>query len=127
MSPWNLAKLDSKARLQAHLMIQARSPACAQALATFFAIITADMVLVLGDNAGEAVFDILLIEHFPGSGKVYYAVKSSPAINDVTRKMPRRPALPKRWKSYPTALTFPARCLENALRSSCGFFTLRTL
>ncbi|UTF51367.1 ARMT1-like domain-containing protein [Desulfomicrobium sp. ZS1] len=49
-------------------------------------IATADMVLVLGDNAGEAVFDRLLIEHFPRRKKVFYAVKSSPVINDATRE-----------------------------------------
>jgi len=47
---------------------------------------TAKTVLVLGDNAGEAVFDRLLIERFPGSAKVYYAVKGSPVINDITEE-----------------------------------------
>lgn len=41
-------------------------------------------VLVLGDNAGESVFDRLLIERFPGTARVFYAVKSAPVINDVT-------------------------------------------
>ena len=40
-------------------------------------------ILVLGDNAGEAVFDKLFIEHF-GGAEVFYAVKGSPVINDVT-------------------------------------------
>jgi uncharacterized protein with ATP-grasp and redox domains len=43
----------------------------------------AKTVLVLGDNAGEAVFDRVMIEQFPGSAKVYYAVKGGPVINDV--------------------------------------------
>lgn len=47
---------------------------------------SAKTVLVLGDNAGEAVFDRLLMERFPGSAQVYYAVKGSPVINDVTRE-----------------------------------------
>ena len=42
-------------------------------------------ILVLGDNAGEAVFDRLLIERFPQGKNVVYAVKSSPVINDATR------------------------------------------
>jgi damage-control phosphatase, subfamily I len=41
-------------------------------------------VLVLGDNAGETVFDRLLIEQFPTVKKVRYAVKSAPVINDAT-------------------------------------------
>lgn len=49
-------------------------------------IATAKTVLYLGDNAGESVFDKLLIENFPGDTKVCYAVKESPIINDVTRK-----------------------------------------
>ena len=44
----------------------------------------AKTVLILGDNAGEAVFDRLLIENFPQQTETYYAVKSSPVINDVT-------------------------------------------
>jgi len=40
-------------------------------------------ILFLGDNAGEAVFDRLLIEQMPHA-KVTYVVKGSPIINDVT-------------------------------------------
>ena len=47
-------------------------------------ISNAKKVLVLGDNAGEVVFDRLLIEQFPGDAEVIYAVKDSPVINDVT-------------------------------------------
>lgn len=46
----------------------------------------ASTVLVLGDNAGEAVFDNILIRRFPGKAAVYYAVKGSPVINDVTEE-----------------------------------------
>ncbi|MDD4340262.1 MAG: ARMT1-like domain-containing protein [Syntrophales bacterium] len=44
----------------------------------------AKRVLVLGDNTGEAVFDRLLIEHFPRKTGIFYAAKSAPVINDVT-------------------------------------------
>lgn len=47
---------------------------------------TAKTVLVLGDNAGESIFDRLLMERFPGSAKIYYAVKGSPVINDATEE-----------------------------------------
>lgn len=50
----------------------------------FQVIENSSTVLVLGDNAGETVFDKLLIENFPSSVKVYYAVKGSPIINDAT-------------------------------------------
>lgn len=45
---------------------------------------SAESILFIGDNAGEAVFDRLLIEQF-APGKTTYAVKGSPIINDVTR------------------------------------------
>jgi uncharacterized protein with ATP-grasp and redox domains len=48
-------------------------------------IAEAQTVLVLADNAGEAVFDKLLIEAFPGDAKVFYAVKGAPILNDVTQ------------------------------------------
>lgn len=41
-------------------------------------------ILYLGDNAGECVFDKLLIEVL--GKKVYYAVRSRPIINDATYK-----------------------------------------
>lgn len=46
----------------------------------------ADRLLILADNAGEAVFDGLFIEEikrFKPGIEVYYAVRSGPAINDV--------------------------------------------
>ncbi len=52
-------------------------------------ISSAKTVLVLGDNTGESVFDRILIEHFPGHAKIFYAVKDSPIINDATVKEAR--------------------------------------
>ncbi len=39
-------------------------------------------ILYLGDNAGESVFDRLLIEQLADK-KIYFAVRGAPAINDV--------------------------------------------
>lgn len=47
-------------------------------------VVSADSILFLGDNTGETVFDKLLIEQMP-AGRVAYAVKGSPVINDATR------------------------------------------
>ncbi|HHU35730.1 MAG TPA: DUF89 family protein [Treponema sp.] len=55
-----------------------------QASELYSRISLAKTVLVLGDNAGEAVFDRLFINRFPGNARVLYAVKGSPVINDVT-------------------------------------------
>lgn len=46
------------------------------------AIVRAEEILYLGDNAGEIVFDRLLIEQMP-QGKVTYVVRGSPIINDA--------------------------------------------
>jgi len=45
----------------------------------------ASRILYLGDNAGEIVFDRLLIERLPYE-KITFAVKSRPVINDATRE-----------------------------------------
>lgn len=44
---------------------------------------SADKIMFLGDNAGESVFDKLLIEQFECK-QVIYAVRGGPTINDVT-------------------------------------------
>lgn len=46
---------------------------------------TTDSVLIIGDNAGEIVFDRLLVEELTGRDKkVTYLVKDSPILNDAT-------------------------------------------
>jgi len=47
------------------------------------AVSNANEILYIGDNAGEIVFDQLLIEELPYE-KVTFGVKGSPVINDVT-------------------------------------------
>ena len=44
----------------------------------------AESVLIVGDNAGETVFDIPLLEVFSGKNRMY-AVRGNPVINDATR------------------------------------------
>ena len=46
----------------------------------------AETILMLADNAGEIVFDRLLIEQLPDAGKVTYVVRGGAVINDVTMK-----------------------------------------
>lgn len=47
------------------------------------AISTAEKVLYIGDNAGEIVFDRILVEEMPGH-KVTFAVRGYPILNDAT-------------------------------------------
>lgn len=49
----------------------------------FRAVSDAERILYLADNAGEIVFDRLLIEQIP-PGKVTVAVRGAPVINDAT-------------------------------------------
>lgn len=44
----------------------------------------AETILIIGDNAGEAVFDKPLAEHLSRDYKVVYAVRDVPIINDAT-------------------------------------------
>jgi uncharacterized protein with ATP-grasp and redox domains len=49
------------------------------------AVSKAETILYIGDNAGETVFDRMLIRRLPEHA-VTYAVKSSPIINDATSR-----------------------------------------
>jgi len=50
------------------------------------AVCKAELILYLGDNAGETVMDRVLIEEFPEKTEVIYAVRGGPVINDATRE-----------------------------------------
>ena len=50
---------------------------------------SAQTILYIGDNAGEAVFDREVIRKFPPGKKVYFAVRGEPVINDVTEREAR--------------------------------------
>lgn len=49
------------------------------------AVTQAKRILYLGDNAGEIVFDKLLISKMP-TGRVHFVVRGGPILNDVTRR-----------------------------------------
>jgi damage-control phosphatase, subfamily I len=60
-------------------------------------------LLYLGDNAGEIVFDALLVEHILKTGtKVTFAVKSGPIINDATMEDAEETGLTKLVKVIET-------------------------
>jgi len=42
-------------------------------------------LLILGDNAGETVFDRLALEFLPAGVRAFYAVRPEPVLNDATR------------------------------------------
>jgi len=43
-----------------------------------------DTILMIGDNAGETVFDRLLLEEIDSNKKIFYSVRETPIINDAT-------------------------------------------
>lgn len=55
----------------------------------------AKTILYLGDNAGETVFDRILIEKLPRDKKIYYAVRGFPAINDALEEDAREAGIDK--------------------------------
>ena len=84
-SDWNDAHIMSSFEKAEREPIDLKSLEC-----LYNEIKNAKTVLVLGDNAGETVFDRLLIEAFPGNARVYYAVKGSAVINDATAEDARQ-------------------------------------
>lgn len=75
-------------------------------------IAVAEKVLVLGDNAGEVVFDKLLITQFPGNAEVIYAVKDSAVINDVTRYEAERSGIAEFAKIISNGLDMPGTAIK---------------
>jgi len=75
---------DLKATLEDTL---ARDLAVDHSAELYNAILAADEVLLIGDNAGEIVFDRFLLDEIVRLGRsVYLSVKSGPILNDAVRK-----------------------------------------
>jgi hypothetical protein len=68
-------------------------------------------ILILGDNAGEIVFDQLLIEQMP-TGIVTYAVKSKPILNDATMEDAIETGLTEIAEVIETGSDMPGTVLE---------------
>jgi uncharacterized protein with ATP-grasp and redox domains len=76
------------------------------------AIEQAEEILYLADNAGEIVFDRLLIEQLPYE-KVTVVVKGEPVINDATRKDAAAAGLPRIVEVIDNGSDAPGTILEN--------------
>jgi uncharacterized protein with ATP-grasp and redox domains len=77
----------------------------------------AKKVLVLGDNAGEHLFDGLLLEQlallYPDKA-LFYAVRGAPAINDVTLKEARAAGLDTHAQLLDSGVDTPGLVLSRA-------------
>lgn len=72
-------------------------------------------VLIVADNAGEAVFDKLLIKQLnKHQVEIYYAVRKEPILNDVTLKEAQRLGLDQECKLLTGGSGTPGLTLEKA-------------
>lgn len=76
------------------------------------AVQSANRILYLGDNAGEVVFDKLFIET-QIKGKVWFAVKEKPILNDVTEKEARAVGMHKAASLISNGYDAPSTVLEH--------------
>ncbi|NLM37545.1 MAG: DUF89 family protein [Firmicutes bacterium] len=68
-------------------------------------------LLIIGDNAGETVFDRLLMAYLPDL-EIIYAVRGEPVINDATVDDVRASGFDPRIKVVSTGATTPGLILE---------------
>ena len=74
----------------------------------------AKKILIVGDNAGETVFDGLLAEELRDYGEVFYGVRGEPIINDATFEDAVESGLPDVAKVISTGCDFPGVTLKAA-------------
>jgi len=86
----------------------------------------AEEIFYLADNAGEIVFDRLLIEQLPYE-KVTVVVKGKPVINDATMEDAELAGLPKIVEVIDNGSDGPGTILENCLQSFRDRFTMADL
>ncbi len=85
------------------------------------AINEAEKILYLADNAGEIVFDRLLIEQLP-IDKITVAVKGSPVINDATMEDAIHAGLPQIVDVIDNGSDAPGTILQSCSRSFRDYF-----
>ncbi|MBP7652930.1 DUF89 family protein [Candidatus Dependentiae bacterium] len=75
----------------------------------------AESLLIIGDNAGEIVFDKILVEYLADEYpklEIFYSVRHSPVINDATTEDARYIGLDKICKVISSGLAAPGTVLE---------------
>lgn len=79
-------------------------------------LFSAKRILYVADNAGEIVFDKLLLETFPKEIEKIVAVKSAPILNDVTIKDAEFVSLSKIAKVIESGSETPGTSLEDTTK-----------
>ncbi|MEI6633537.1 MAG: ARMT1-like domain-containing protein [Chlamydiota bacterium] len=89
------------------------------------ALARASMLLYIGDNAGEIVFDKLLLEtigaQYPALKKLF-AVRGGPVINDVTQRDAERVKMGEVARVVSTGHAAPGVILNRSSRKFCRAF-----
>jgi len=85
------------------------------------AVSRAEKILYLADNAGEIVFDRLLIEQLP-TEKVTVVVKGKPVINDATMEDAESAGLTKLVEVIDNGSDAPGTILESCSQAFCNRF-----
>jgi len=82
-------------------------------------------ILYIGDNAGETVFDRVLIEEIQkcyGDKEIVYAVKERPIINDALKEDARRCGIDKIARILSTGLAIPGTVLSLCSKEFASIF-----
>ena len=75
----------------------------------------ADELLIIADNAGEAVFDKILLKELNNYGlKITYAVRELPILNDISKKEVKNLGLDKYARIISSGSTAPGMVMEEA-------------
>ncbi|MEZ4358021.1 MAG: ARMT1-like domain-containing protein [Eubacteriales bacterium] len=82
---------------------------------------TAKSLLILGDNAGETVFDKVFIENLPDIN-ITYAVRSEPVLNDTTEKEAYDSGLGECTKIISTGCSAPGLILKECSNEFLNIF-----
>ena len=82
---------------------------------------TAKSLLIIGDNAGETVFDKVLAEHLSNLD-ITYAVRSEPTINDTTEKEAYASGLGECTKIISTGCSSPGVILKECSEEFLDIF-----
>ncbi len=98
--------------LPAHLETIWHQPLHGDVAELFAAADRAQSILYLADNAGEIVFDRLLIEQLP-AGKVVVAVRGAPVLNDAVRADAETAGLPELVPVVDNGSDAPGTILED--------------
>jgi uncharacterized protein with ATP-grasp and redox domains len=85
-------------------------------------LFSAKRILYVADNAGEIVFDKLLLETFPKEVEKIVAVKSAPILNDVTKKDAEFISLSKTAKVIESGSKTPGTSLEDTTKEFNEYF-----